>query len=111
VLDEVRHIVERAASRDSRVVGIGQLVLFSTAAGDAWVLDPADESALCLARDASALPVNIKESAERFAIEWTHAYRIDGPVMAFTDSAGNTTAVEGYPTEEILRTSRRLSHR
>ena len=32
--DEVRYIQTKAADHDSRVVAIGQLVLFSTATGD-----------------------------------------------------------------------------
>src|SRR5205807_3442435 len=40
--DEVRYIQRRAADHDGRIVTIGQLVLFSTATGDAWLLDPAD---------------------------------------------------------------------
>src|SRR5437588_10610984 len=38
--DEVRYIQRRAADYDSRVVTIGQLILFSTKTGDAWLLDP-----------------------------------------------------------------------
>jgi hypothetical protein len=36
--DEVRYILRRAAEHDGRVVTIGQLVLFSTETGDAWLL-------------------------------------------------------------------------
>jgi hypothetical protein len=42
VADEVRYIQRRAADYDSRIVTIGQLVLFSTETGDAWLLDPGD---------------------------------------------------------------------
>jgi hypothetical protein len=42
VADEVRYIQRRAADYDGRIVTIGQLVLFSTETGDAWLLDPAD---------------------------------------------------------------------
>src|ERR1700674_1381304 len=38
--DEVRYILRRAAEHDGRVVTIGQLVLFSTETGDAWLLGP-----------------------------------------------------------------------
>src|SRR5258708_2748231 len=38
--DEVRYIQRRAADHDGRIVTIGQLVLFSTETGDAWLLDP-----------------------------------------------------------------------
>jgi hypothetical protein len=108
VLDEVRYIVDLAANRDSRVIGVGPLVFFSTASGDAWVLDPADERALCLARDGSAMRVHVEETAERFAIEWTHHYRIDGSAMVFSAADGKITVIEGYPSDEIRRTARQL---
>ena len=37
--DEVRYIQRRAADHDGRVVTVGQLVLFSTETGDAWLLE------------------------------------------------------------------------
>jgi hypothetical protein len=49
--DEVRYIQRRATDRDGRIVTIGQLVLFSTETGDAWLLDPADQLAARLARE------------------------------------------------------------
>ena len=49
--DEVRYIQRRAADHDGRIVTIGQLVLFSTDTGDAWLLDPSDQLAARLARD------------------------------------------------------------
>src|ERR1700752_1620229 len=49
--DEVRYIIRRAAAHDGRVVTIGQLTLFSTETGDAWIIDRDDHLALRLARD------------------------------------------------------------
>ena len=43
--DEVRYIQRRAADHDGRIVTVGQLILFSTETGDAWLLDPADQLA------------------------------------------------------------------
>src|ERR1700741_4468689 len=40
--DEVRYIQRHAANHHRRIVTIGQLVLFSTETGDAWLLDRAD---------------------------------------------------------------------
>src|SRR5262249_12729076 len=48
--DEVRYIQRHAANHHGRIVSIGQLVLFSTETGDAWLLDPADRLAARLAR-------------------------------------------------------------
>src|SRR5712671_1880924 len=59
--DEVRYIQRRAADRDGRIVTIGQLVLFSTETGDAWLLDPADQLAARLAREGKNEPIHIEE--------------------------------------------------
>ena len=48
--DEVRY-VQRCAARLGRIVTIGQLILFSTETGDAWLLDKDDGLAAPLARD------------------------------------------------------------
>src|SRR6478672_5215427 len=52
--DEVRYIQRRAADYDSRIVTIGQLILFSTKTGDAWLLDPGDQLAARLAPNGEA---------------------------------------------------------
>jgi hypothetical protein len=48
-------------------VTIGPLVLFSTAGGDAWLLDPADHLATRIAQDGDPLPVHIEETKPRVA--------------------------------------------
>jgi hypothetical protein len=76
--EEVRYIQRRAALYDARIVTLGQLLLFSTETGDAWLLDPSDQLATPLARDGDALSVHIEETDTNFAIGWTGVYRIDG---------------------------------
>ena len=61
--DEVRYIQHRAANHDGRIVTIGQLVLFSTETGDAWLLDRTDFLAARLARNGEAEPIQIMETA------------------------------------------------
>ena len=73
--DEVRYIQRRAADHDGRVVTVGQLVLFSTETGDAWLLDPADQLAARLARDGDPEPIHIEENDTTFAIGWKGRYR------------------------------------
>jgi hypothetical protein len=60
--DEVRYIQRRAVDFDGRIVTIGQLVLFSTETGDAWLLDPADRLAARLARAGEIEPIHIEET-------------------------------------------------
>ena len=83
--DEVRYIQHRAANHDGRIVTIGQLVLFSTETGDAWLLDRTDFLAARLARNGEAEPIQIVETAATFAIEWKGSYRINGPAFVYSD--------------------------
>ena len=97
--DEVRYIQRRAADRDGRVVTVGQLVLFSTETGDAWLLDPSDQLAVRLARDGDPEPVHIEENDSSFAIDWKGAYRIEGPAFIYSDrQTRRVSTILGYPT-------------
>ena len=108
VLREVNYIVARAAESDARVVTLGQLVFFSTETGDAWLLDPEDRLALCLAKEGSRLPVQIVETATRFAIEWNASYRFDDDAFIVTEGSG-VRAILGYPIADLLAAERRAA--
>lgn len=102
--DEIRYIQTKAAEHDSRVVAIGQLVLFSTDTGDAWLLDVTDQLAAPLARDGDPEPIHLEETETSFAIGWKGHYRIDGPAFIYTDrDSGRIRTVLGYPTQKIAQ--------
>jgi hypothetical protein len=98
--DEVRHIQRRAAAHDGHIVSVGQLVLFSTRTGDAWLLDPADKLAARLARDGDPEPTYIEETDTTFAIGWKGHYRVEGPYFVYIDGdTDRVTTIFGYPTD------------
>jgi hypothetical protein len=100
--DEVRYIQRHAADHDGRIVTFGQLVLFSTETGDAWLLDSADRLAARLARDGESEAIHIEESDTTFAIGWKGRYRIEGPAFVYSDQdSGRVTTILGYPTEKL----------
>lgn len=102
--EEVRYIQRRAALYDARIVTLGQLLLFSTETGDAWLLDPSDQLATPLARDGDALSVHIEETDTNFAIGWTGLYRIDGAAFVYCDKDSvSIRTILGYPTQKITR--------
>ena len=68
--DEVRYILGRAAEHDGRVITIGQIILFSTETGDAWLIEPSDQLAARLARDGDPEPFRIEENETTFTIDW-----------------------------------------
>jgi hypothetical protein len=102
--DEVRYIQRRAADHHGRIVTIGQLILFSTETGDAWLLDPADRLAARLARDGASEPIHIEESDTTFVIGWKGRYRIEGPAFVYADNdSGRVTTILGYPTDQLAQ--------
>jgi hypothetical protein len=104
--DEVRYIQRRAAEHDGRIFTIGQLVLFSTETGDAWLLDPADRLAARLARDGESEPVHIEETDTMFTIAWKGRYRIHGSAFVYSDlKSDRTSTILGYPTDKLAQTA------
>jgi len=100
LVEEVRYITRQAANHDGRVVTIGQLVLFSSETGDAWIIDRDDHLALRLASLGDPEPFHIEETDISFAIDWKGHYRIQGAAFVYTDrDTGRITTVLGYPTD------------
>src|ERR1700739_1821998 len=100
--DEVRYIQRRAADYDSRIVTIGQLILFSTKTGVAWLPAPADQSAARLAREGESEPIHIEETDTTFAIGWKGRYRIVGAAFIYSDEdTGPVAPILGYPTDKL----------
>lgn len=100
---EAEYIIQKAQVNDARIVKLGGLILFSTQSGDAWLLDPEDALALCLARSRERQSFRIIETPTNFGIEWTVNYRIEDEGFIVIDQAGQERTIIGYPTHEILQ--------
>jgi hypothetical protein len=111
--DEVEYICRLASEGESHVIGFNQLVFFSTATGDAWMLDWEDELAICLMKDGVRRPFEVGETDRQFAIQWQGRYHVEGRVFAYIDNENPThaRAIVGYPTDAISATIARLRHR
>jgi hypothetical protein len=102
--DEVCYILGRAAEHDGRVVTIGQIILFSTATGDAWLIEPSDQLAARLARDGDPEPFHIEENETTFTIDWKGRYRIEGDAFVYMDrETGRRATIHGYPTHKLIQ--------
>jgi hypothetical protein len=102
--DEVRYIQRRAAAHDSRIVSVGQLVLFSSESGDAWMLDPSEHLAVRLASDGHPEPIYIEDTETTFTLAWTGRYGIVGPAFLYTDRGSRrVTTMFGYPIRKSVR--------
>ena len=98
---EIRYITQLAQGEDSRIVTVGNLVLFSTRTDDAWLLDPEDNFAVCLCREGERQPVRIIDAPDTFAIEWTASFAIEEAAFIVRERSGNVVVIHGYPTVEI----------
>ena len=94
----------KTAQHDGRVVNFGQLDLFSTDTGDAWLLDVTDQLAAPLARDGDPETIHLEETDTTFAIGWKGQYRIEGSAFIYADrDSGRIRTILGYPTQTIAR--------
>ena len=100
---EARGIQGKALGGEASIVRLGQIVFFSTESGDAWMLDPADGFAVCLARDFEPRRIPIQETPVRLEIGWDANYKIEGDAFTVTESHAAARTILGYPIAEIQR--------
>ena len=111
--DEIDNILRLASQGECRVIGLNQLVFFSTFTGDAWMLDWQDELAICLAKDGVPQHCAFGETDRRFAIQWQGRYHIRSADRLFSyvdnKTPNHMQVIHGYPTEAIEDTVERLA--
>jgi len=98
---EVRYIQRKAANDDSRAVSIGQVVLFSTATGDAWVVDRSEQLAVRVAREGDPEPIHIEDTETTFRIGWKGQYRIDADAFVYLDAYTGRITTIFSPIEKL----------
>src|SRR5258706_7295419 len=97
ILREVAYIIERAQTGECRVVTLGDFVLFSTHGRDAWLLEPRDQTVVCLARNGVPQPYRILETPTAFSIEWHETFALRDDLFLVRQQSGTISAIEGYP--------------
>lgn len=107
LMSEIAYIQERAAERESRVVTVSDLLLFSAKNGDAWLLDTSDRLAMRVADAGFPVDVVVDSKESSFAVRWPGRYRIDGLAFIYVDeNAGGLESFSGYPTQQISKHSK-----
>jgi hypothetical protein len=101
ILREVAYIIERAQAGECRVVTLGDFVLFSTHGQDAWLLEPRDQTAVCLARNGMPQPYCILETPTVLSIEWHETFAIRDDLFLVRQQSGTISAIEDYPINEL----------
>jgi hypothetical protein len=100
---EARLVQNRAARGEPSAIRLGPIVFFSTAAGDAWMIDVLDGEAACLARAKAALPIPIVENPSKFGVRWDARHRFEDETFIVIESDGRTRTFHDYPVAQIRR--------
>ena len=109
LIAEAEHIIECAQKQEMHVVDVGMLVLFSTVAGDAWILDPIDQFALQLAKGGRRMEFGIQDKGKSFAVAWNADHRVEGDAFIVAErESDRVRVVDGVPLKHIREAAERL---
>ena len=109
---EVEKIQEIASAKKATVLALGVFVLFSTASGDAWLLEVTDMDAIQVARGGEKLAVQIEENPETIEINWTHKFDVQNKKFILTSYKDKSEEIrEDYPAHTILSTVKKILSR
>ena len=98
---EIERITQLAQARESRLVTLGDFVLFSTWTRNAWLLDREDQFAAWVCWEGVPQAIKLIDTPATFGIEWTAEFEIEGAVFSVYERTGRAFEIEGYPTAEI----------
>ena len=106
---EIEKLQENAVNKEKLVKPLGVFVLFSTEAGDAWLLEVTDMDAVQVADKGSKIAVELDENPETIEINWTHHFTVRNKQFVTTAYADNREVVwPGYPTHSIFAAIQRI---
>jgi hypothetical protein len=98
---EIEYIISRGLKEDSRKVRLGELLLFSTQTGDAWLLDTIENLAICLLKDKERQKYKLIDTPTQFGFDWDFKYFIDKDYFITIDKKGRERKIFGYPVKEL----------
>lgn len=106
---EIARLRDHAAARQPTFRLIGALAFFSTASGDAWMLELTEQDAVPVARGGEPLAVTVNETEDVFEVGWTHGFAVKGQLLVTTSYLDHAVAShEGCPVREIREAVERL---
>lgn len=123
LLPEIEAIVQAALDGIAKIVMTApealdsrQFVLMATEDGDAWLMDPEKDKALCLVWHSVRQEVVVRDLPTRIEIQWHGDFQLNGPFFAVqTDHPGvGSRYIAGYPIDrlrECLETARSADKR
>lgn len=101
-------IVRAAREGGSKIIVTGPEVLpvpfiLFASQGDAWLLEPEDDLAICLMFRGQEMPRVFRDSEQQIAIAWDGDFKLDGDAFAvrMENPMVGTRVILGYPLDEL----------
>ena len=108
----VKDIQADAVDRKPVIRELGVFFFYSTAQGDAWVMEMTDCDCVQVAKDGVALEIPIDENPNTIEINWSHMYSVENKQLRITAYADKSVAVlTEAPTRELSAAMRRIRKR
>jgi hypothetical protein len=110
LLAEIEAIVTTALNGKGKAVVTGSeastsqpFILIATEDGDAWMLDPEDDQALCLVWHGSRQTIAVRDLSNRIEIEWDGTFDLSGAFFSVSTQHPEIGSryIAGYPVVEI----------
>jgi hypothetical protein len=109
LMSGVTEIQADAQNKQSICRELGVFFLYSTALGDAWLLEMTECDCVQVARQGVALAPPIDENSEVIEINYSHTFALDNKQLAITAYADkNTQILADAPTRELSAAIRRI---
>lgn len=105
-VEEIQVLAEKreAASRE-----IGVFFFYSTAEGDAWLLEMTDCDCVQVAKDGKRLDAPIDENPETIEVNWSHTFKIQNKKLELTAySDRSVTVMDNAPAQSVNAMLKRI---
>ena len=110
--DMVDQVLAAAVAKKQVFRELGVFLLFSTPAGNAWLLEITESDCVQLAHDGRILDVSIEESPETIVVDWTHGFALKDRRLEVTfHEEKGTIILPDAPTGAIKSAIRRIRKR
>ena len=109
LMDGVEVIQGLAEKRMEATRELGVFFFFSTAEGDAWLLEMTDQDCVKVAEDGKRLSPPIDESPETIEVNWSHTFAINNRMLELTAYSDKEVMVlEDAPAQKINAMAKRI---
>lgn len=109
---EIAKLQQSAGQQQANFWELGVFLFFSTAAGDAWLLEVTENDAVQVASAGAAVALHVEENAQTIVINWSHTFALRDRRLILTSYEDRGELIlDQAPTQQIHAAIRRIRKR